>query len=289
MFPYETSLVRETRVEDASHCTLEYDPDPDRWPWLALPCWHPVVAEKYAYFSGVTAGLAVGVLQPATFTALTGMQWSYHGDTAGARYPLRARCRSLLEDSAAAYSVDARDAADRTLFRIEGQGVIFRNRDFDAWREQRRRLHGEDGNAARLDRAGAGACGVTDAAVVRIGAYDAEKQVCLALLTRADGFHPGHPYHTGSGDHVNAAQLLDCASQAAHAVLLHEGLRAPDSGALVCLGGKARFRNYIELGTIFSIRLTKLLQEEPGAFDLRFDLHQHEAVCARLTLRFAAG
>jgi hypothetical protein len=66
-----------------------------------------------------------------------------------------------------------------------------------------------------------------------------------AFVPAQGGFHPRHPFHTGSGDHVNAGHLFDCVLQAAH--LFHAG--AP----LVCTGGEARFTRFVELDVPFSI------------------------------------
>ncbi len=286
MFPYADSLVRQTTVQDQTQCQLEYDPDPARWPWLHLPCWHPVVAEKYAYFSGVYAGIAVGMLSENTCTALTGMDWTYSGTAAGDTYPTLAQCESRLQDQAAAYAVTAKAASGAEIYQISGKGVIFRNRDFDAWRSQRKTVHPDPADETVFTPATAAEAGCA-ADAIRITSWQDSTSCCLARLTHEDGFYPGHPYHTGSGDHVNAAQLLDCAYQAAHAVLLQRGYRQATKPPWACMHGKARFRNYVELAHSFAVHLTALSETTEGQVDLRFDLYQHGTCCARITLVLA--
>ncbi|MEL6184953.1 MAG: hypothetical protein AAFU79_10040 [Myxococcota bacterium] len=65
------------------------------------------------------------------------------------------------------------------------------------------------------------------------------------LVTSETGFHPTHPFHTGSGDHVNAAQLFDCALQLASFVFNHENMGAR------CVSGAARFSRFVELDVPF--------------------------------------
>ncbi len=294
MFPYESSLVSRVLAQDATHCALDFDPDPARWPWLDLPCWHPVVCEKYAYFSGVTAGMEVGTISATSFTALTGMDWSYRGAQTAQSAPTHAICESRVEAQQAGYSVCTRDATDRVVHEISGKGVIFRTRDFENWRQQRKQADAEDLPRPDFEFATAAVTGCRSGDEVLISDLvdDPEQGTlrCLAWLDADHGFHPGHPYHTGSRDHVNAAQLLDCAYQASHLVLAQQSDWQTLTPPLYCTGGKARFKNYVELQRDFELLVTGVTVNGSRR-TLRFDLQQGGTICARLSLDFclAAG
>jgi hypothetical protein len=67
--------------------------------------------------------------------------------------------------------------------------------------------------------------------------------------------HPQHPLHIDPGDHVDAAQLLDCAMQASHLLMCPEGVdpKAP----LRCRSGRAQFRKFVELDCLFEVILQR--------------------------------
>lgn len=290
MFPYETSLVSAVEVEDETHCALTYDPDPVRWPWLQLPCWHPVVAEKYSYFSSVSAGIATGLISDSSFTALTGMDWEYLGDPNGARYPAKARMESVSDTRQAAFSVAAEGPDGSVLFRMNGKGVVFRNRDFQAWRAMRKSsAPAPDAHSRPFTPAPAALAGCDRQEAVLVARPTTEDAIiCQARVATDAGFHPGHPYHTGSRDHANAAHLLDAAYQSAHAILAETGTRAANGEALLCIGGRARFSNYVELDRNFELLLTANDEENTGSGTCRtlgFDVAQGGEPCARLSLR----
>ena len=98
-------------------------------------------------------------------------------------------------------------------------------------------------------------------------------------MKRENCFHPQHPFHTGSGDHVNAAQILDCALQAAH---LHLGNGQDWDKALICQGGTASFQRYIELDIVFEI----LVSAKPDASELEFTFSQAGHSNASVVLQF---
>lgn len=292
MFPYEKSLVAEVRAIDDTHCALAYDPDRRQWPWLALPCWHPVVAEKYSYFSSVTAGLATGLLSETSFTALTAMDWQFHGEFLTGRYPLTGEMESLTADRQARFTLRAKDGAGEPVYHMQGRGVVFRSRDFEAWRAQlKSSAMGRDVDPSAFVAAPAtlAACSMQEAVLI---AAPVDDSTCTARVSEITGFHPGHPYHTGSRDHANAAHLLDAAYQAAHALLARRGTWKAGNSPLCCSGGRARFRSYVELDRNFDLTLTQCAPppgEAENTVETRFDVQQDGRPCARLTLHLHAG
>ena len=67
------------------------------------------------------------------------------------------------------------------------------------------------------------------------------------LVTRHNGFPPAHPYHDGSGDHVNASHLADACRQFACLVRREPQLRVNS--------GMMQFERYVELDHPFVLEM----------------------------------
>lgn len=239
---------------------LAFDLDTARWPWLRLPPQHAVVVEKYQYFSSMTAGWALGLLGPGVFTALTEVTWDC-GEGRDGHSP-RGYCE-LETDGPRDIRFNSRftDRSGAQAFHISGRGHVFPDGDFAARRAARH--NPPSASIAPHD------------AFLRKITNEAGRWRADCLVGRVNGFHPAHRFHTGSGDHVNAAQLYDCALQVA--------AQAAGHGAIRCTGGSAEFKRFTELDQPFA------LHAEPStrADEWRFLVSQSGRETARLALRLA--
>lgn len=248
---YERNFCRVESVEN-DRVALVYDLDRAHWPWLALSPAHPVLVEKVQYFSAVTASWASGAMQPGVRSALTRIEWRCAPEVRS--YPERGLSEPWRGERSMGYRLRVWDGAAREIYEIRGEGFAFEDRDFDAFREKSRRAAREAAEPVEIDP---GPDGLNFLAAPR----EVEgRLVALGCVTSERGFQPGHPFHTGTGDHVNAAHLFDCALQLARLAL---GL-AP-SAPLDCRGGEARFQRFVELDAPFEARLEADARSADGA------------------------
>lgn len=244
------------RVAAAHADRVELTFIPDGAPWFSLLPQHLVLLEKYQFFGSLTALDAMKLVDPTRSTALTHFRWTTPVVPPETGFGTRGTCTRVDRADGAAFTLDVFAADGTCLMTCLGEGVIFANRDFAGWRAQTK----ENARAAwaALDApiavepappsaVGLGAGGVSF--VARPRQVDGTL-VVDALVTQAGGFHPAHPFHGGSGDHVNAAQMFDCVMQASHLVL-------DADRPLHCLAGDARFARYIELDIPFRLTLVE--------------------------------
>ena len=93
-----------------------------------------------------------------------------------------------------------------------------------------------------------------------------------ALILKETGFLPVHPYHSGSGDHVNSNQLADAVRQ-----FVNIWRREPH----VLKEGEIRFTHYVELDHAFNIELTDWNSEENR---VSITISQAGKNCAQFTM-----
>lgn len=100
------------------------------------------------------------------------------------------------------------------------------------------------------------------------------------------GFYPQHPLHDDPGDHVNAAQLLDCAMQASHLLMGPEGVdpKAP----LRCRAGRAQFWKLLELDSLFEVILQSREDLPGGAQQLQYVFRRAHRDYAEIVLDLCA-
>ncbi len=273
---YDHNLARVTSVEEG-RVELAYDLDRARWPWLALPARHPVLLEKYQYFSAMTGLDALEAFEPGTFTALTQFSWECP-DLDG---PPELATHGVCVRTATGFELGLSLADGRELVRSRGSGFAFTDRDFKTWRARSR----EKARTAAAKAASVAFAPVSSVSpgldgrslVSALETVDGRRQ-SLALVSTDSGFHPAHPFHTGSGDHVNAGHLFDAVLQVAHLVL---GATAP----LECVAGAAEFFRFVELDVPFTITLADRATTERGERELRLDVGQLGRDNARIILR----
>lgn len=279
---YEQSFARVLRA-DAQRVELGYDLEPQRWPWLALSPVHPVVLDKIQYFSALAASFASGGLEPGTRSALTRIRWSVAPGPSPVHHAVRGVLVPWSEPPRGGYTLTLVDAERREIATVWGEGQAFVDRDFGAWRAR-----SKDALRARATPPP----GVADPVAAGLGPHGhclvcapserAGERFVVAWVGIAGGFHPAHPFHTGTGDHVNAAHLLDCALQATH---LMDGRGTP----LVCSAGEAEFLRFVELDVPFELRLDPADGAPAARERWRFRIHQADRENARVTLELTAS
>lgn len=132
---------------------------------------------------------------------------------------------------------------------LSGTGINLGGDDVRALREASRAKALR--RAAELPRPDVGEAYFVTPPVLEGGLLRAE-----GLVTSKAGFHPAHPFHTGSGDHVKAAQFLDCALQ-----LAGFALGGKDLGER-CGSGVANFARFVELDIPFATQTS--VRAEPS-------------------------
>ncbi|WP_435416797.1 hypothetical protein WAB17_07810 [Parerythrobacter aurantius] len=207
------------------------------WPWLALDPHHPIVVQTVNFWASVEAGLAKHSWDDGQWTALTEMEWQCGAPGCGHAH--HGLADYYDDDGKQRFRITMFDAAGRLVYRMSGAGVVFRTRNFEGWRAEAKAAAGSE--RAPFVFAADEAVHAPVAGGSFLGADDAG----LALVTPGNGLPPGHPYMSGSGDHVNATHLAEAVRQYAALVL--------GKGAALPSGGEMHFRRYVELGVPFSI------------------------------------
>ncbi len=255
--------------------SFECSLDRDRWPWLDLSPSDPIVVQSINYWVAVETGVARGALDPTKWTALTHMDWSCGG--VGAGRPVKGVSETSGPADAPGYHLRLYNAGGALVLRINGTGVMFTTRDFESWREK-----------AKAEMAALPAPSPADFHFAEPSAVGVDShQKCFvsplrssdppsagALVTRESGFPPAHPYHSGSGDHVNAGHLADVARQFA--------LLVNPERLIAITGGEMTFMRFVELGYPFDITLDEQASSDNA---IRMAISQAGHPCAEIALQ----
>jgi hypothetical protein len=247
--------------------------DSQRWPWLALDPFDPIVLQALNYFGAYEIAVARGEYKRGQWTALTRTWWTC-GEP-GVGHAVRGVAHAPDPADEGAYRLSFFDGAGALVCEQGGTGVVFKNRDFEAWRSQQKQALAAHGQPDGFSFAARERVGVETQIEVYVSALaDAPVPSVRALITRDSGFPPAHPYHDGSGDHVNAGHLADAARQFLRLLL--------DDPEFACVAGEMEFRAYVELDSPFTLELAG---EGPPRGGYALTVSQGDRVCARITLR----
>lgn len=242
--------------------------DTAEWPWLELGAHHPVVVQAQNFWTSVGGALTLGGLEEGQWSALTWTSWQCGEPGVGPA------CRGTYarekDGEKENYRVTLYDAENREIVEMRGRGVIFRNRNFEEWREGSKR---EAASSAMAD-------GFTFAPRDGLGIGSREHplagqprgDIVPVLVSRENGLPPANPMLGGSGDHVNTVHMIEAARQA---LSLLRG-----EPVMVHSGGEMELNRYVELGTPFELTVTQRSDREAVLV-----LRQLERNCARITLR----
>ncbi|MEN0060794.1 MAG: hypothetical protein AAGA48_01525 [Myxococcota bacterium] len=240
VYPHNPVRVVEASADQVD-LVFELDTPQADWPWLTLPAQHPVLQQKLLYFASATALLASGRSTPDAPSALTFVKWSSQLGP-DAPIPTRGHCAFASGPEGDRFELRLDDGA----LTFMGGGVAITDRDMAAWRAETRKkvlakAHLEPPFPELPERMPPWFVRLED------GGEDG-RFAARGLVTSERAFFPGHPFHTGSGDHVNVAHLVDCVAQVAE---LHLGVPIT-----ACTGGSGTFRRFVELDVPFVLQGT---------------------------------
>ncbi len=250
------------------------------FPWTTLPFAHPILIQMMGYFVSVGLASHRGTLDPDQWTALTEINWRCLGARDDRRRPDRGRADPVGSDGSPDFDFTIFDEAGAPLYRLAGKGVVFRNRDFEGWRAKNKNrimalpepLDFEFADPDAAEVASAAQCFVSPRVSTSPPAVD-------ALLTAKSGFPPAHPFHDGSGDHVNSSHQADAADQAARVMF-------PELRGAICRRGTIRFKGYVELERPFRL-IAGALELRDQALTLA--ISQGGRDCSEVAMAFEGG
>lgn len=260
----------EQEIQPDGSVTFACSQNADALPWLTLQPHHPVVIQTQAFWTAVGASVALAGLEATQWSALTWIKWEL-GDRAGGHATRGIYSRDETSDNPS-YELVLFNAKDAPIVTIEGRGVVFRNRNFEEWREGSKEAAREAAPQAEFKYASREALGLTEHERVLVAPYDPASGFVEAMVTPANGFPPGNPLIGGSGDHVNSTHMHEIARQALYLI---KGRTDIDTSGTMTL------KRYVELGT--PLRLT--IAEDSDS-SITFVLEQLDKACAEINLRW---
>lgn len=268
---YEAAFTHSHTLSTDGAVAFACSTDACKWPWRNLPPWHPIVVQTINYWASVETGKTRGTFDPTKWSALTYSKWESWPGTGPVAHGLADTPPGIVDEDKPGFRLTFFDSAGALVCRLIGTGVIFQSRDFEAWRSDAKEQVDIGHSFKDFAYAPASALGVTTDLERFVAAPAGTTRITSeALITKENGLMPHHPYHSGSGDHVNANHLVDAGFQFAHLI---------KGKPLVCTGGEIKFRHYVELGKPFTIELTA---ETGNSIEMR--MHQSEKTCTDFTI-----
>ncbi len=268
------SYIEGPEVQSDGSVHFDCSQDADEWPWLALPPQHPLVIQTQNFWTSVGGTQALQSRDDSKWSALTWTRWQLGEKNAG--HAVRGVFSPSKDEGKLEFSIALFDASDRLIAELTGKGVIFRNRNFEEWRK---------GSKTDALKVAAPPAEFIYASREMLGLSEAEPPLIAplskvdgvlrtaALVTKHNGLIPGHPFFSGSGDHVNAPHLAELSRQAA--------CLCTGNPALHIQFGEMDMHRYIELGTPIDITVT---QQAEG--QIRLEFSQLGKSCAATILRW---
>lgn len=253
--------------EDDGAIAFRCSDDVGEWPWLNLHPADNIAVQSTNYYALTGVSRFTERMDGSKWTALTKFTWRTHQTGEGALHP--ASGRATHDDDGIGYACSFADARGRPVYDVSGAGVVFQTRDFEGWRAKAKEKVMALPEPEAFVFAKPAAVGVATQQEVFVTdlCEDEAGPYAEALMTAETAFRPVHPYHGGSGDHVNSGNLCDVVQQTARQ------FRGPGYTS----GGRAIFKHYVELGRPFRIRLAAGATSDPV---LRFSVEQAGVKCA---------
>ena len=231
-------------VTEDGTVTFQCSSDHDQWPWLALPPFDPIVVQTINFWASVETATARGTWDPDKWSALTEMEWTC--GEAGAGHAVHGIGETLGKKGSPRFQLRFFDADEALVYVMSGKGVVFETRDFEAWRAKAKEEAATVSAPSDFHYAAAEAVGLVSQNECFLSSLvHGQTATAQALITSKNGFPPGHPYQSGSGDHVNATHLADAGRQFVNL------LRGEKPHTIT--GGQMTFKHYVELGRPFDL------------------------------------
>ncbi|MEP3226823.1 MAG: hypothetical protein ABJO01_12675 [Parasphingorhabdus sp.] len=248
--------------------------DTDIWPWLTLAPFDPIVVQTINYWTSVETGIARGTWDPTKWSALTQTEWTC--GAAGVSHATHGVADSKMDESDPRYQLTFFDKNGSLVYRMSGTGVIFKNRDFETWRNKAKRAIEKPAALMDFPYASAARTGLEEQAHCFISELiDQDNRVAHGLITKDNGFPPGHPYLSGSGDHVNSTHLATIARQFVNLML--------DGASPDIVGGHMSFHRYVELDIPFQVQY---VPTKKAGNHMSLTVSQADHLCATLALEY---
>lgn len=238
--------------------------------WLTLPPHHPVVIQTQAFWTAVGASIALSGMEATQWSALTWIEWEL-GD-AGGGHAAHGEYRRDEHEENPSYEVVLFNAQARPVVTFRGRGVVFRNRNFEKWRQGSKEAARKAAPIIDFTYAEPRELGLGQDERVLVAPFHPASGYVDALVTSANGFPPGNPMIGGSGDHVNSTHFHEIARQA---LCLIKGRTDIDTS------GEMTLNRYVELGTPL-----RLIIRDNADSQITFELQQMDRPCAEITLRW---
>ncbi|MEP0189776.1 MAG: hypothetical protein ABJP70_01120 [Erythrobacter sp.] len=249
--------------------------DVAEWPWLALAPQHPLTLQTQNFWTSVGATQALGQRDDSKWSALTWTNWEL-GEI-GAGRATHGFMRNQNDEEKLNFEIELFDVDNRQIAIIRGKGVVFRNRNFEQWREgskiKARTKKIAPTEFVYSDRRKLGLSKIEPPLIAPIIQANDGSLSSAALVTKANGLIPGHPYFSGSGDHVNAPHLSEIARQVVSLV--------NDGEAISITKGEMDMHRYIEFGTPIAIAV-----ERSGDQRLSVAISQLDRSCAKISMEW---
>ena len=262
-------------VVDDQTVRFECSQDVSEWPWLALPPQHPLVIQTQHFWSSVGASQALQSRDDDKWSALIWTKWQLgHREAQIATHGQYCASGEGSDGKHLDFAIELFDEQDRLIVALEGKGVVFRTRDFESWREKSKQA-ASNPSPAPFEFADATLLGLSDeepSLIAPLTKVDGKTHT-TALITKDNGLMPGHPYFSGSGDHVNAPHLGEVSRQLV--------CQINDGQSPLITEGEMDMHRYIELGTPFDIRV-----EEQSGEQVALAISQLGKSCAKISLQW---
>lgn len=267
---YSNPYASDYEIRSGGLVTFQCSQDAGALPWLKLPPHHPVVIQTQAFWTAVGASIALAGMEATQWSALTWIDWEL-GDASGG-HATHGEYRRDEQSENPSYEVVLFNRQAQPIVTIRGRGVIFRNRNFEEWREGSKEKAREAAPAVDFKYAAPDALGLSEDERALVAPFDPQSGFVEALVTTENGFPPGNPMIGGSGDHVNSTHFHEIARQA---LCLIEGRADIDTS------GEMSLNRYVELGTPLKLNIVENVEQR-----ITFELEQLEKPCAQITLRW---
>ncbi len=127
-------------VADDGTVTFQCSTDAEKWPWLALHPFDPIVVQSINFWASVETATARGTWNPEKWSALAHMTWQCGEQGVG--HAIRGVGKQTGRDGSPGFHIIFFDANDALVFEVGSKGVIFQTRDFEAWRAKARVITG---------------------------------------------------------------------------------------------------------------------------------------------------
>ena len=270
--PFSDVYTHNHAISDDGSVAFECSTDSAVWPWLELNAVHPILVQTINFWASIDSGEILGTFDPDVWTALTQVEWTCGPPSVG--LPVRGVYGTVRDQERARYTLEFFDGSDQLVARLSGQGVTFRTRNFEGWRDEAKEKIVQP-KPPPFEYASKQAVGVQTQVESFLAPLRHSNQITTSgLITKENGLRPAHPYIGGSGDHVNSTHLGEVGRQFAELLI---GARLTNTG------GEMVFKHYVELGRAFEV---ELVSHDIDAMRVALTVSQAGRLCTEIEMSF---